>query len=131
MCTSWFSQYCSRLPPNKPLGMAQRGLIMTTARKKKANIARHMPRTRGGSTRQQSSSCSAQHIFLEHVPPVLKLISVGAAVGMDDGIADGRCVGLWEGAGDGAGVVGRGVGAGDGINVGLGEGLEEGRTVGA
>ena len=43
------------------------------ARKKKANIARHMPSTRGGSTKQQSSSCSAQHIFFGHVPPVRRL----------------------------------------------------------
>ena len=103
MCTSWFSQYCSRLPPNKPLGMAQRGLIITTT-KKKATIARHMPRTRGGSTKQQSSSCSAQHIFFGHVPPVRRLMSVGAAVGVVGAPVDGCGVGSGVGSTVGAGV---------------------------
>ena len=101
MCTSWFSQYCSRLPPNKPLGMAQRGRATTTTKKKKATIARHMPRTRGGSTKQQSSSCSAQHIFFGHVPPVRRLMSVGAAVGVVGAPVDGRGVGSGVGSDEG------------------------------
>ena len=122
---SWFSQYCSRLPPNSPLGMAQRGRATTTARKKKANIARHMPSTRGGSTKQQSSSCSAQHIFFGHVPPVRRLMSVGAAVGVVGAPVDGRGVGSGVGS-----TVGAGVSAPRGV-VGAREAVGAGLVVGA
>ena len=105
--------------------MAQRGRATTTARKKKANIARHMPSTRGGSTKQQSSSCSAQHIFFGHVPPVRRLMSVGAAVGVVGAPVDGCGVGSGVGS-----TVGAGVSAPRGV-VGAREAVGAGLVVGA
>ena len=53
------------------------------AKKNSRNIARHAPSTRGGCTKQAvDSSCSAQHICLRARPPVRRLMSVGAAVGV-------------------------------------------------